>query len=173
VHNTLAVNGQHQLVTGSAPIISSGKKMKFMNAVEDLSDVYKGQIKSSQRGIAIVNKSHVLVRDEIETLEKETTIRWTMLTPASVKIVGNNKVELTKDGKTLMLEVDGPQNIVMKTWSTDPPNSYDAPNPGTTLVGFEVSLPASSKTAFNVKLIPTSAGKIGNKKIKTLDEWNK
>ena len=85
----------------------------------------------------------------------------------------NGNQELTKDGKILMLEVDGPQNIVMKTWSTDPPNSYDAPNPGTTLVGFEVSLPASSKTAFNVKLIPTSAGKIGNKKIKTLDEWNK
>ena len=138
VHNTLAVNGQHQLVTGSAPIISSGKKSKFMNAVEDLSAVYKGQINSSKRGIAIVDKSHVLVRDEIETLEKETTIRWTMLTPATVKIVGNNKAELTKDGKTLMLEVDGPQNLVMKTWSTDPPNSYDAPNPGTTLVGFEV-----------------------------------
>ncbi len=173
VHNTLAVNGQHQLVTGSAPIISSGNKSKFMNAVEDLSAVYKDQIKSSIRGIAVVDKSHVLVRDEIETLEKETTIRWTMLTPASVKIVGNNKAELTKDGKTLMLEVDGPQNLVMKTWSTDPPNSYDAPNPGTTLVGFEVSLPASTKTAFNVKLIPTSAKKVGNKKIKTLDEWNK
>jgi hypothetical protein len=173
VHNTLAVNGQHQLVTGSAPIISSGKKSKFMNAVEDLSAVYKGQINSSKRGIAIVDKSHVLVRDEIETLEKETTIRWTMLTPATVKIVGNNKAELTKDGKTLMLEVDGPQNLVMKTWSTDPPNSYDAPNPGTTLIGFEVLVPASSKTAFNVKLIPSTAVKVGNKEIKSLENWNK
>jgi hypothetical protein len=113
------------------------------------------------------------VRDEIETLDKETTVRWTMLTPASVKITGSNQAELTKNGKSLMLEVEGHQNIIMKTWSTDPPNSYDAPNPGTTLVGFEVKLPAGSKTALNVKLIPMSAGKIGEKKIKDLENWNK
>ena len=173
VHNTLAINGQHQLVTGTAPITSSGNKSNFMNAVEDLSQIYKDQIKTSKRGIAIVDKSYVIVRDEIETLDKETTVRWTMLTPASVKITESNQAELTKDGKSLMLEVEGPQNIKMKTWSTDPPNSYDAPNPGTTLVGFEVILPAGSKTALNVKLIPKSAGKISEKKIKDLEKWNK
>lgn len=173
VHNTLSINGQHQLVSGTAPITSYGKKNNFMNAVEDLSEIYKDQIKTSKRGIAIVGKSHVLVRDEIETLDKETTVRWTMLTPASVKITGSNQAELTKDGKSLMLEVEGPQSIIMKTWSTDPPNSYDAPNPGTTLVGFEVTLPAGSRTALNVKLIPKSSGKIAKKKIKDLEKWNK
>lgn len=173
VHNTLSINGQHQLVSGTAPITSYGKKNNFMNAVEDLSEIYKDQIKTSKRGIAIVGKSHVLVRDEIETLDKETTVRWTMLTPASVKITGSNQAELTKDGKSLMLEVEGPQSIIMKTWSTDPPNSYDAPNPGTTLVGFEVTLPAGSRTALNVKLIPKSSGKIAKKTIKDLEKWNK
>lgn len=173
VHNTLSINGQHQLVSGTAPITSYGKKNNFMNAVEDLSEIYKDQIKTSKRGIAIVGKSHVLVRDEIETLDKETTVRWTMLTPASVKITGSNQAELTKDGKSLMLEVEGPQSIIMKTWSTDPPNSYDAPNPGTTLVGFEVTLPAGSRTALNVKLIPKSSRKIAKKTIKDLEKWNK
>jgi hypothetical protein len=95
-----------------------------------------------------------------------------MLTPADVKITGNDKAVLTKNGKTLMLQVNGPGNIKMQTWSTDPPNSYDAPNPGTTLVGFTVTLPANSKTAFDVSLVPESHGKKKIKKTEPLNTWN-
>jgi hypothetical protein len=113
-----------------------------------------------------------VVRDEIETLDSATTIRWTMLTPADVKITGSNTAELTQGGKKLILQVASPAKVTMKTWSTDPPNSYDAPNPGTTLIGFEVSLPAKSKTALNVSLIPEKAIKKATKKIEALSNWN-
>ena len=96
-----------------------------------------------------------------------------MLTPANVKILGNNHAELTKDGKKLLLQVNGPANLVMKTWSTDPPKDYDAPNPGTTLVGFELTLPAHSKTILNVSLIPEKSPNIEFKKIRSLEKWNK
>lgn len=157
VHNTLAVNNQHQKVTGHAPITASSATPSFMNAVTDLTEIYKGSVAKANRGIAVVDKSYVVVRDEIETVNEVTTIRWTMLTPATVKITGTNKAELTKDGKKLILQVDAPATVVMKIWSTDPPNSYDAPNPGTALVGFEVTLPANTKTALNVSLIPEKA----------------
>ena len=173
VHNTLAVNNQLQNVTGFAPITSSGKTASFMNVVTDLSAVYKDELAKANRGIAIVDKRYVLVRDEIETAGKERTIRWTMLTPATVKIIGTDKAELTKDGKKLVLQVKGPANLAMKTWSTAPPNDYDAPNPGTTLVGFEVTLPANTKTALNVTLVPESAGIKTTKKIAALQNWNK
>ncbi|MCW3091037.1 MAG: hypothetical protein JWP81_2106 [Ferruginibacter sp.] len=173
VHNTLTINNQHQDVTGYAPITSFGNTPSFMNVVTDLSEVYKGAVAKSNRGIAIVDKSYVLVRDEIETNDKETTVRWTMLTPATVKITDANKVELTKDGKTLVLNVDAPGKVTMKTWSTDPPNSYDAPNPGTTLVGFEAIVPANTKTAFNVTLVPGTATGKPVKKAAPLQEWNK
>ncbi|MEO6730055.1 MAG: heparinase II/III family protein [Ferruginibacter sp.] len=173
VHNTLTINNQHQDVTGFAPIISSGKSPTFMNVVTDLSQVYKGNLSKSNRGIAIVDKSYVVVRDEIVTNDKESIIRWTMLTPANVKITGSHTAELTKDGKTLKLQVQGPSNLVMKTWSTDPPNDYDAPNPGTILVGFEVTVPANTTIAFNVALVPGSAGKKSIKKITPLQTWNK
>lgn len=172
VHNTLTVDSQHQLVTGSATITSWGDRRGFKNAVTDMTEVYKGQVAKAVRGIAIVDESYVLVRDEIEALDKETTIRWTMLTPANVKITGSDKAELTKNGKTLTLQVKGPGNIKMQTWSTDPPNSYDAPNPGTTMVGFTVTLPANSKTAFDVALVPGSYGKKKVKKVAGLDKWN-
>jgi hypothetical protein len=171
VHNTLTVNNQHQRVSGYAPIISSSPAPGFMNAVTDMSEVYKGSVAKAKRGVAIVDKSYVVVRDEIETLDSATTIRWTMLTPADVKIIGSNKAELSQGSKKLILQVESPVKVTMKTWSTDPPNSYDAPNPGTTLVGFEVSLPAKSKTALNVSLIPEKAIKKATKKIEPLSNW--
>jgi hypothetical protein len=171
VHNTLTINNQHQKVTGYAPIISSGASPSFMNVVTDLTEIYKGSVAKASRGIAIADKNYVVVRDEIETLDSSTTIRWTMLTPATVKITGANKAELKQKDKKLILMVEASSNIVMKTWSTDPPNSYDAPNPGTTLVGFEITVPAHTKTEWNVKLIPEKVlGKV-TKKIQPLKNW--
>jgi len=171
VHNTLAINNQHQKVTGYAPILSSGTNPLFMNAVVDLTEVYKGSIAKATRGIAIVNKSYVVVRDEIETLDSAVTIRWTMLTPATVKITATDKAELKQKDKKLILQVDAPSNIVMKTWSTDPPNSYDAPNPGTALVGFEMTIPGHTKAEWNVKLIPEKALNQTSGKIQPLKKW--
>jgi len=173
VHNTLTINNQHQLVTGTAPITKSGNNPSFMYAVTDLSQIYNTQVTKSVRGIAIVDQNHVVVRDEIETLDAITTIRWTMLTPATAKIVGKNQIELTKNGKTLMLKVKAKGKIVMKTWSTDPPHDYDAPNPGTTLVGFEIILPANTKTALNVSLLPGETSSKRFKKIMPLEKWGK
>ena len=173
VHNTLTVNNQHQNVIGYAPISSSSNRPSFMNAVIDLTEIYKGALEKSNRGIAIVDKSYVEVQDEIETLDKETTIRWTMLTPADVNIVGNSQAELTKDGKKLFLQVKGPANLVVKTWSTVPPNSYDAPNPGTTLVGYEITLPPNTKTTLHVSLIPEKAKDAKFKMNIPLLLWNK
>lgn len=172
VHNTLTVNNQHQRVTGTAQFTGSSSTPNFMNAVTDMSEIYNGALASVSRGIAIVNKQYVVVRDEIEARDTITTIRWTLLTPADVKITGANEVELTKDGKKLYLQVESPVKVTMKTWSTDPPNSYDAPNPGTTLTGFEVTVPAKSKIALTVSLVPEKARGKTKKKIAALKEWN-
>lgn len=172
VHNTLTVNNQHQKVEGQAPITGFSNTPLFMNVTTDVTEVYKGLLAKAARGVAIADQQYVVVRDEVETLDSITTIRWTMLTPADVKITGTNKAELTKNGKKLILEVQEPANITMKTWSTDPPNSYDAPNPGTALVGFEVRLPAKTKTAITVALIPEGAQKKAAKKIQPLQKWN-
>ena len=171
-HNTLTINDQHQRVAGSAPIVSSSSTREFMSAVTDLSEVYKGAVAKAQRGIAIVDQQWVVVRDEIEAADTATTIRWTLVTPASVRITGKNEAELTKDGKKLFLRVDAPGDIIMKTWPTDPPpNSYDAPNPGTIRTGFEFTIPARSKIVLTVSLVPEKANATTRKKIGPLGSW--
>ena len=77
-----------------------------------------------------------------------------MLTPANVKIMENGTAELSQNGKKLLLKVVQPAKIKIKTWTTTPTHDYDAPNPGTTLVGFEATLPKKSKNTLTVLLIP-------------------
>ena len=156
VHNTLTINGQHQLVSGYAPLTTSSSNPQFMNAVTDLTEVYKGQLQKAARGVGIVKGQYVVVRDELETGAQPATIRWTLLTPAEARISGKNTIELSKNGKKLTIWVQQPASITMKTWSTDPPNGYDAANPGTMLTGFEVTVPANSRAVLSVALVPES-----------------
>lgn len=152
-HNTLTVNNRYQRVDGYAPLTGFSADPGLMSATFDLSEVYKGQLAHAGRTIAIVNKQYVVIKDELETSDTAATIRWNLLTSASVTLKGNG-AELSKNGKKLILNVRKPAKVVMKTWTTTSPNDYDAPNPGTTFVGFEVTLPAGTKTSFAVYMIP-------------------
>ncbi|MDR6783045.1 hypothetical protein ABIE26_000467 [Pedobacter africanus] len=170
-HNTLSVNNEFQQVEGTAPIISYADDPYFRNAVLDISSVYKNQLTKALRGIALVNSSYVVIRDELENNDNPSVVRWAMLTTAEVKITGKNEAELKKKGKKLILRVLGPADISLKTWSTSPTTTYDAPNPGTVMIGFETSLPASSAKALTVLLIPETAEKQVESNIKPLKQW--
>jgi hypothetical protein len=78
---------------------------------------------------------------------------------------------LSKDGKTLYIKVDGPPDISMKTWTTQPTTNYDAPNPGTVLLGFSFVLPAKQKETLQVLLIPGSAKTEKTGFDKSLKDW--
>ena len=169
VHNTLTVNDSLQRINGYATITSSSASPAFMHAQTDLSSLYN-ELAGAKRGVAIVDKNHVVVRDELKTVDKPATVRWTMLTPATVTLLGGNRAELTKDGQKLTLEVAEPAGVTLKTWSTNPPHDYDAPNPGTTLVGFEIEMPANSSGALSVLLLPEKAVGVP-KPVPSLSTW--
>jgi hypothetical protein len=101
---------------------------------------------------------------------KPTTIRWTMMTSAT-PVLGKNSITLNKEGHTLVLQVNTPANVITKTWSTEPTTSYDAPNPGKTLIGFEMKLKPNQKQTIQVLLIPGSTGKQNMKFVKPLSNW--
>jgi hypothetical protein len=172
-HSTLTVNNALQVMSGRAAITKHSDDSLFSYAVTDMKAVYAGRLVKADRGIAIVNKQYVTVRDEIETGDSTCTIRWSMLTPARVVSSGKNQLHLENNGKKLTLYVAGlPEEIVFKTWPTDPPNSYDALNLGTVIVGFEIVVPAHTKKEFNVLLVPGEK-QVAVKKssLKALKEW--
>ncbi len=169
-HNTLTINGELQQVEGYAKIDKSSDNNDFMFAVSDISPVYNGQLKKAVRGVAIKDQKYVVVRDEVETLEKTAEVRWNMLTPANVEL-DKKGAALTVNGKKLLLKVDGPDNIQMKTWSTAPTTDYDAENPGTIRVGFTCKVPANSAQTFEVMLVPEDAAASAAFVGKKLEEW--
>ncbi|WP_428666126.1 heparinase II/III domain-containing protein [Runella sp.] len=172
-HSTLTFNNELQRVDGYAPISGKVNKLSFLGAMTDMTAVYKNVITSANRGIAIVDEKYVVVKDEITTTDKPTTVKWVMLTPAEVRITENGTAELTQKGKKLQLKVLEPANVTLKTWSTQPPNDYDAANPGTMLVGFEVALPANTNSTVNVLLIPEGITVNKDTKIPSLKDWKK
>lgn len=170
-HNTITVNNQHQRVNGFALITASSSDPTFMYAVTDMTELYKGVLTEARRGIGIVNKAYVVVRDEIKIADTITTVRWNMVTQAAARITGDKEIELTQNGKMLLLKVDTDAPVEMKTWLTDPPHRFDAANPGTVMVGFEIQLPPGTTAAVNVFLVPQKAMEHVNPRIPDLSEW--
>jgi hypothetical protein len=166
-HNILTVDSLQQRVTGHASIDKFSDKPEFSYAISDLTSVYEGQLAAVKRGVGIKDGKYVVVRDEYTALGKPVTIRWAMLTSADVRITGKNTAELVKDGKTLTLKVVSEKEIKMKTWSTAPTNDFDAENPGTVMVGFEVKVTAGEKVNHTVVM----GGDKVKYSVKELAEW--
>ena len=169
-HNVLIVDGEQQRVNGYAKIDRYSDGENFMFSISDISTIYNGQLKSVTRGVALKDLKYTIIRDEFETLDKTTTVRWNMVTYSNVEL-GDKGATLIDNGKVLKLKVQGPDNIQMKIWSTAPTNNYDAENPGTIIVGFECELPANSTESFEVVLVPQSLEADANFTNMTLDEW--
>jgi hypothetical protein len=170
VHNTLTIDDQLQQVKGYAKIDQFSDQPDFMYAISDISSVYENQLALAKRGVAIVDQKFVVVSDELVAPAKPVIVRWTMLTSATPKL-GKNSITLTKDGKTLNLKVNTELKVTMKTWPTAPTTTYDAPNPGTTLVGFEMQLKPGQKQAIQVLLVPGSVDAKSAKFEKALNNW--
>ncbi|WP_184467497.1 heparinase II/III family protein [Pedobacter sp. AK013] len=171
-HNTLSIDSTLQNVRGDAAFISYSDNNQFMNAVADLSALYADKLKKSIRGVALIDKKTVLIRDEITVGNTDVTLRWSMVTPATVQIINEHTIELSYKNKKCYLTVDAESEVKMKTWSTDPVTDYDAKNPGTSIAGFEVRLKADSKQAISVFL---DAGNLPEKNFsaKLIVSWAK
>lgn len=155
-HSTLIFNNQLQNAKGYAKIDAWSEEADQLNAISDLSQIFENQVKSVKRGISIGQEKFVTVRDEIATSDKPVTMRWNLLTPAAVRIIDGKTVELSQNGKKMYLIFDTKASIDVKTWSTEPPHDYDAPNPGTRFVGFETTIPAHSEAVFNAYFSPST-----------------
>ncbi len=170
LHNLITFSDSLQRVDGKAIIDNYGDKGDFIFAMSDLTAVNKGLIKNHTRGVAIVKNSYVAIRDEITNIGKPGSMRWAMLTQASVKIVNDKTAELTLNGEKLLMIVDG-NDIKIQTWSSAPQHFYDEPNSGTILVGFTARLSPSMQSSYTVYLVPQEVKSAVTQNIKPLKNW--
>lgn len=170
-HNLIVFADSLQRVTAHARIDSYGDKPGFVYATTDLTEVQSPLVKSYKRGLAIVDDSYVVVRDEIRSCSgREVPIRWAAVTLANVKILSDNTALLELNGHKLLFKVDG-KDVHLETYSTEPPHYYDVPNPGTVMIGFRTTLAKSEKRTYTVSLIPEEVADKASAKIKDIRNW--
>ncbi|WP_341225680.1 heparinase II/III family protein [uncultured Arcticibacterium sp.] len=164
-HSTLSFNNQFQEVYGYANIDKIIDTESVKAAVSDITEVYKSQIKSSKRAVAIKDNSYVVITDKLVNNSEAKTLQWRMPTNASIISMSNSDIILTQNNKKLHLRLLSHQNVKMRTWSTKSPNSYDEANPNSIIVGFEMKLEANAKETIQIALIPEN----NKAKVKPLD----
>jgi hypothetical protein len=110
-HNTLVINpdkNPDQELMGRAQITNFVTKKDKSFAIVDLTPVYKTKVTSAQRGFTLINKSKVLIQDEIKALQG-SEIYWFAHTQAAIQLSNDGKMAtLTQEGKTMNVEIVSP-----------------------------------------------------------------
>ena len=153
-HSTLTFNHKKQRVDGAAHITSYSDTIDSMWVASDLTPVYRDQVKSVKRSVSLVDRQYVVIEDSIETGNRFTKLTWTMVTPASAKVISDHVMLLEKEGKKLYLKVEGPEEIKWNISQAQSDYSYDSPNPGISLIGFDTDLKLAAKQQVRVYLLP-------------------
>jgi hypothetical protein len=154
-HSTLVVDGKKQRVAGSAPILSSVDHGLEQHTVLDLGPVYQGQVDRAVRSFLVGPDRAVTVQDEVRALGEPTSIRWGLLTRADVDLVDPQTAVLRQADRTLTLRVVSPDAVSLRLEETaTPPADFDAPNPGTRMIAFDVGIEAGAEQRITVQLSP-------------------
>jgi hypothetical protein len=155
-HNTLTIDGQFQFAKGKATVVSF-REGPSSEAVLDLSPVYTNAAKVTRTGTLLPAGEYCLT-DSLKGLKPGARVRWAMVTKATPDAQRTGNLLLREAGKKLRLSPLHNPATVWQTYETaKPPNTWDTPNKGTVMVGFEAVAPASGELTFAVLFTPGSA----------------
>lgn len=170
--NTLTIDGGNQTADGKAPIIAYGSSAQCGYAVADLSDGYP-PAQRVLRGVALLERKHVLVQDEFSAAEP-VTVTWQMHTKAKATIAADGaSAILTRDGQTLSARLLSPPGAEF-AWVDAPapapqvPAAEAAERP--TMPKLVVTLQRVRDARIVVLLTPQSSGAF-EPKIEPLERW--
>lgn len=122
-HNTLVLGpdnsgGPDQNVSASTKINRFESKPARAFAIADLTPAYSRNALSVQRGIALLDRTNVLVEDEIQA-RAPAELYWFMHTPASIRVNGRSAI-LTLHKKHLYARILSPSDAVFTTMKAAP-----------------------------------------------------
>jgi hypothetical protein len=146
-HNTLVIDGKLQNPKAVCRIVSFHSSEHHAAAIVDMTDAYSGQVDSAKRGIELVDRRALHVRDELSGSAGE--VRWAMVTSAEIALDGAKAV-LKQDGRTLVVELRSPGDAVFEVISTEPPTSVERSNQGTRMLIVRVNAKTGQRLSIDV-----------------------
>jgi hypothetical protein len=117
-HNTLTIDGENQNLAGRARLVAFLSTSRRAFAVADLTDAYKPKINSALRGVALLDRQHVLVQDEVEA-PNPVDVVWNFHTSAKVELHGSRTV-LSQGGAQIQARILSPDGARFEVISANP-----------------------------------------------------
>lgn len=158
-HSTITVNGHDHNIKGKGLLVGSEDSDGRHGATMDLSSLFTGDLDKAFRTVTHIEGQGLEIIDDITApATAPANIRWTMVTSAEPEMADGGII-LHSEGKSLMLRASASSgDLVYKFWSTDPEAylsptaSFEDKNPGTWLVGFEMSVPTGQSIIITTTL---------------------
>ena len=173
--NTVTPGDRLQDPKAIAPIVAFGSSPLRAFAVADLTSAYPGEAARMLRGVALIDRTRVLVEDELTQARASVPIRWAMVTAARISLSGDGRIAtLMQDGRTLRVEALSPAAARFRFGSSKPPTAEENQNDGTAMLVLDVpGAPAPSDIRIAVLLTPVGDRwpTLGPPQLDPLAEW--
>jgi hypothetical protein len=149
-HNTLTLGGSLHNVAGQARITAFNAD----SATVDLSPIFAGQAGRVLRHFSVGKNKKVVVRDEIAAGKPGLSVRWQMVTRASIS-AQENEATLRQNGRMLSAKILAPAGARFESGDAQPPDDgVNAPNPGMSILMVNTMVPASGNLSVEIELEP-------------------
>lgn len=174
-HNTVTPGGMLQNQHIIAPITKFESTAENGFAIADLTPAYSNEVISLRRGIALIDRSRVLVQDEYQPAPTNLPLHWVMVTAAKIDLSDDgHSATLTRNGKTLRVDLLEPASATFHIGSTRPPTSAENQNVGTAILGIDLSANTNERI-MRLAVLLTPVGdkwpKLEPPGLEPLDEW--
>jgi len=137
-HNVMTVNGSRADVNFRANFSKVWQKRLRKGVEIPMTGFYGGQLDSALRTVWLDRKDNLHVKEEFVGGDSTRVLRWVFCTEAECRILGPSLIELRKDGKVRHLRLSTRHYASPRVYEAKGSHDYDAPNPGLSLVGFEI-----------------------------------
>jgi hypothetical protein len=138
-HNTLTPSDALQDPKAVAPLVAFRSTPDRAFAVADLTGAYPGAAQKILRGVAFLDRSRVLVQDEVTGLKPGTALTSRLLTGSRVKLDDPRHATLTQGGRTLRVEILSPEDATFVSAPAKPPTAAEKQNEGITALTAQVT----------------------------------
>lgn len=152
-HNTLTVNDRLHRYEGKAEMLETYSEDGRHGARFDLAPILF-DVAKAERTITIDDEAKVTIEDDMVAGGTSCHVRWTMVTGAKPRVIDRRTIELTQNGRKLLVRASSPKRIEAFVMSNDPPHDYDAPNPNTCRIGFLTDIRRGKQAVIKVELVP-------------------
>lgn len=163
IKKTSETNWQRHKVDGFASIVETYDTYSKRGVKVDLTSVIglNNELDDIKRSACLVNEDYLEIKDEINNGNESVDLYWNMVTDAQINQINSSKIKLTKEGKSVILEVQSSNSNVsfslVTNRSTDPVDyfstaTYERKNPGTTMIGFTSTIPANENVIYTVTI---------------------